>query len=72
MIMAHHLYRQDGRLRDWIEHSQNGWDVSDPQLSDFLDGVFVLPPLVALHKIDGVLSGERILLFSLAAARDVV
>ena len=70
--MAQSSSRQDGCLREWIEHSQKGWDVSDPLLADFLDGVLVIPLLLALHKIDGVLSGERILLFSLAAARDVV
>ena len=37
-------------LRPWIERVQARWHVSTPQLADFLDGMLVIPLLLALHK----------------------
>ena len=53
-------------LREWIDRSLQRWDVSDPLLADFLDGVLVIPLLLALHQKDDLLEGQKIQLNSLA------
>ena len=53
-------------LREWIDRSLQRWDVSDPLLADFLDGVLVIPLLLALHQKDDLLEGQKIQLNLLA------
>ena len=42
--------KQRRRLRKWIDHSRQRWKASDPLIADFLDGVLVLPLLIALKR----------------------
>ncbi|OLP20306.1 hypothetical protein BST81_00780 [Leptolyngbya sp. 'hensonii'] len=37
-------------LNHWVQHSQQRWQVDDPLLADFLDGVLVIPLLLALKR----------------------
>ena len=39
-----------GLLRKWIELAAERWGVSEPLWADFLDGVLVIPLLLALHQ----------------------
>ncbi len=53
-------------LKKWVRMSSQHWNISDPLVSDFLDGMLVIPLLLAL-KEKAVLSGsqnQRVSLFS--------
>ncbi len=48
--MESYLVGEGGLLGKWIELSLARWHLSDPLLADFLDGVFVIPLLLAVKK----------------------
>ncbi|RQH48212.1 SDR family NAD(P)-dependent oxidoreductase [Okeania hirsuta] len=37
-------------LKSWIELSQQQWHINDITIADFLDGVLIIPIMLALHK----------------------
>ncbi|NEP48072.1 MAG: hypothetical protein F6K65_04280 [Moorea sp. SIO3C2] len=39
-----------GVLKSWIELSQQQWHINDKTIADFLDGVLIIPIMLALHK----------------------
>lgn len=55
-------------LSPWIDRSLARWQVSDPLLADFLDGILVIPLFLLIHK--GRLFNDRVLVLnSLAVNR---
>jgi malonyl CoA-acyl carrier protein transacylase len=57
-----------GLLKDWIERSRQRWNVEDPMIADFLDGILVIPILLAIHKHNLLGEDERKPLFSQLSA----
>jgi amino acid adenylation domain-containing protein/non-ribosomal peptide synthase protein (TIGR01720 family) len=53
-----------GLLKNWIERSIQRWNVDDPIWADFLDGILVIPILLALHKHNLLVEDEQKPLFS--------
>lgn len=49
--MMQYLQGAGGRLTPHIQLSLDGWGIQDPLLTDFLDGVLVLPVLIAVHRM---------------------
>ncbi len=39
-----------GLLQGWIERSGQRWNINNPLIADFLDGVLIVPLLIALEK----------------------
>src|SRR4028119_151587 len=56
--------QQSGLLKGWIERSIQRWKVDDPIWADFLDGILVIPILLALHKHKLLVEDEHKPLFS--------
>jgi amino acid adenylation domain-containing protein/non-ribosomal peptide synthase protein (TIGR01720 family) len=56
--------QQSGLLKDWIDRSRQRWNVDDPMIADFLDGILVIPILLALHKQNLLVEDEHKPLFS--------
>ncbi len=56
--------QKSGFLKAWIERSKYSWDVSDPLIADFLDGILIIPILLGLKKNNLLKSGEQKHLFS--------
>ncbi|GET41664.1 methyltransferase family protein [Microseira wollei] len=56
--------QQPALLKDWIERSSQRWNVEDPMIVDFLDGMLVIPILLALHKLAVLVENEGRRLFS--------
>ena len=48
--MEAYLMGEGGLLGKWIELSQARWNLADPLLADFLDGVLLVPLLLAVKK----------------------
>ncbi len=63
---AHLLESQQGEqlLCKWIARSCQGWQVSKPLIGDFLDGVLVVPILLAINQHKEVLTNAQKPLFS--------
>jgi hypothetical protein len=55
---------QPGLLGKWIECSCQRWNIDNPLIADFLDGILVIPLLLALHKYNLFEEPERKPLFS--------
>jgi malonyl CoA-acyl carrier protein transacylase len=51
-------------LKVWIDRSRQRWNVSEPMIADFLDGILVIPILLALHKHNLLLEDKHKPLFS--------
>ena len=64
--LAHLLESQQGEqlLCKWIARSCQGWQVSKPLVADFLDGVLVVPILLAINQRQEVLTKAQKPLFS--------
>ncbi|MEN8215012.1 MAG: type I polyketide synthase [Pseudomonadota bacterium] len=64
--LAHLLESQQGEqlLCKWIARSCQGWQVSKPLIADFLDGVLVIPILLAINQRKEVLAEAQKPLFS--------
>jgi malonyl CoA-acyl carrier protein transacylase len=56
--------QQSGLLKDWIDRSRQRWNVDDPMIADFLDGILVIPILLTLHKHNLLVEDEHKPLFS--------
>jgi len=56
--------QQSGLLKDWLDRSSQRWNVEDPMMADFLDGILVIPILLALHKHNLFVEHEHKPLFS--------
>ncbi|MBP5971591.1 SDR family NAD(P)-dependent oxidoreductase [Brasilonema sp. CT11] len=53
-----------GLLKNWISRSIQRWNVDDPMMADFLDGILVISILLALHKHNIFVEDEYQPLFS--------
>ncbi len=51
-------------LKSFIESSQVGWNINDTIVADFLDGVLIIPILLALHKQNLLVETKEKPLFS--------
>ncbi|MFB8795997.1 MAG: SDR family NAD(P)-dependent oxidoreductase [Microcoleus sp.] len=60
--------QQPGLLKDWIERSSQRWNIKDPVMADFLDGILVIPILLGLHKYNQLVEDEGGHLFSQLSA----
>lgn len=60
--------QQSGLLKVWIDRSRQRWNVDDPMIADFLDGILVIPILLALHKHNLLVEDEQKPLFSQLSA----
>ncbi len=49
-IESYLMEQQLGLLENWIERSKRRWNVDNPLIADFLDGILLIPILLALHK----------------------
>lgn len=49
-IESYLMGQQSGFLKLWSERSRQRWNVDDPMIADLLDGVLLIPILLALHK----------------------
>ena len=49
---------KSGLLKNWIELSQQQWYINDRMIADFLDGVLIIPIMLALQK-HNLLTGEQ-------------
>ncbi len=56
--------KQPGLLGKWIEYSCQRWNIDNPLIADFLDGLIVIPLLLALHKYNLLEDSETKPLFS--------
>lgn len=56
--------QQSGLLKDWIDRSRQRWNVDDPMIADFLDGILVIPILLTLHKHNLLVENQHKPLFS--------
>ncbi|NJL39308.1 MAG: polyketide synthase [Leptolyngbyaceae cyanobacterium SM1_4_3] len=56
--------QQSGLLKVWIERSIQCWNIDDPMMADFLDGILVIPILLALHKHNLLVEDKHKSLFS--------
>ena len=45
-------------LTKWIDRSLNHWQISAPTIAKFLDGLLVIPLLLALHKTRVIVDGH--------------
>ncbi|MEG4395134.1 non-ribosomal peptide synthetase/type I polyketide synthase [Microcoleus sp. BROC3] len=57
-----------GLLKNWISRSIQRWNVDDPIWEDFLDGILVIPILLALHKHNLLVEDKHKPLFSQLSA----
>ena len=57
-----------GLLKNWISRSIQRWNVDDPMMADFLDGILVISILKALHKQNKLVEDEHQPLFSQLSA----
>jgi malonyl CoA-acyl carrier protein transacylase len=57
-----------GLLKNWISRSIQRWNVDDPIWADFLDGILVIPILLALHKHNTLVEDKHKPLFSQLSA----
>ncbi|BAZ21406.1 hypothetical protein NIES4073_22840 [Kalymmatonema gypsitolerans NIES-4073] len=55
---------QPDLLKKWIEYSCQRWNIDNLLIADFLDGLLVIPLLLALHKYNLFEESERKPLFS--------
>ncbi len=62
--LARLLESQQGEHCKWIARSCQGWHVSKPLIADFLDGVLVIPVLLAIKQHKEVLANAQKNLFS--------
>lgn len=60
--------QQSGLLNVWIDRSRQRWNVDDPMIADFLDGILVIPILLALHKHNLLVEDKHKSLFSQLSA----
>lgn len=56
--------KQEISLRKWIEHSHQRWSLENSLIADFLDGLLVIPLLLALHKQNLLIESQTKPLFS--------
>jgi len=56
--------QQPGILKHWIDRSRQRWNVDDPMIADFLDGILVIPILLTLHKHNLLVEDQHKPLFS--------
>ena len=52
-------HQENHRLRKWIDLSGRSWDVGNPMIAGFLDGMLVIPLLLAL-KENGLLNNDEV------------
>ncbi len=60
--------QQPSLLQDWIERSSQRWNVENPVIADFLDGILVIPILLGLHKYNQLVEEKGGQLFSQLSA----
>ncbi|WP_414624618.1 GNAT family N-acetyltransferase [Calothrix sp. CCY 0018] len=63
-IESYLMGQQSGFLKRWIELSCQRWNVDNPMIADFLDGVLLIPILLALDKHNLLVEDKDKSLFS--------